>query len=217
VSTRVVVALGDSITRGRGGEPALGVHPQSWAQWLTEAMGQPLLNLAGDGAVAADVLRLQVPRLEGPYALGLLYVGANDVRGLTWDLAAYERDVRAIVAALRECCARVVVLTLPEDLGRPASAPKPGAANRVLRALDGVELVELADFGGSLFVLPDTVHPTSAGMVEIARRAARVLGAPVPGPDDPVPAPGLRYRAWWGRLWLRDLVRRTRERRTLQR
>ena len=35
---RGMVALGDSITRGRGGAPALGVHPQSWAQWVAEAL-----------------------------------------------------------------------------------------------------------------------------------------------------------------------------------
>jgi hypothetical protein len=47
---RGLVALGDSITRGRGGTPALGVHFQSWAQWLAEALELPLTNLAGDGA-----------------------------------------------------------------------------------------------------------------------------------------------------------------------
>jgi lysophospholipase L1-like esterase len=211
-----VVALGDSITRGRGGTPALGVHPQSWAQWLAEAMGEPFLNLAADGAVAADVLREQVPRLRGPYELGLLYAGVNDVRGLGWDAAAFGRDVRAIVGALTASCARVCVLTLPEDLGRPTAAPKPAEANRVLRTLDGVALVELADFGGARLVLPDTVHPTSAGMVEIARRAALALGTPEPGPDDPIPRTGPRYAAWWGRLWLKDLARRAWERRTLQ-
>lgn len=212
-----VVALGDSITRGRGGEPALGVHPQSWAQWLAEAMGEPFLNLAADGAVVADVLRAQVPRLVGQYSVGLLYAGVNDVRRLEWDAAAFERDLRAVVDALRACCERVAVLTLPEDLGRPSSAPKPAEANRLLRALDGVELVELRDFGGPRLVLPDAVHPTSAGMVEIARRAARALGTREPGPDDPIPRPGLRYRAWWGRLWLRDVARRVRERAALRR
>ena len=66
-------------------------------------------------------------------------------------------------------------------------------------------------------VLPDAVHPTSAGMVDIARRAARALGAPEPGTDDPIPRPGPRYGAWWGRLWVKDVVRRARERRTLKR
>jgi lysophospholipase L1-like esterase len=208
---RGLVALGDSITRGRGGTPALGVHFQSWAQWLAEALELPLTNLAGDGAEAADVLRGQVPRLRGPYDLAVLFVGVNDARGLDWDAARFEREVRAIVAALGAAADRVAVLTLPEDLGRPTAAPKPAQANAILRALDGVELVELADLRGRRHLLPDTVHPTSVGMVEIARRAAAALGAPLPETD--VPPSGLRYEAWWWRLWLRDVMRRVRERR----
>lgn len=206
---RGVVALGDSITRGRGGSPALGVHFQSWAQWLAEAMELPLTNLAGDGALAADVLGEQVPRLAGPYDLATLHVGVNDTRGDAWDPARYAHEVRAIVAALRDAADRVAVLTLPEDLGRPSAAPKPAQANAILRSLDGVVLVELAGFGDRRDVLPDAVHPTSAGMVALARRAAAALGAPAPDVD--VPPPDLRYRAWWARLWLRDVVRRARE------
>ena len=210
---RGVVALGDSITRGRGGSPTLGVHFQSWAQWLAEAMELPLTNLAGDGATAADVLREQVPRLTGPYDLATLYVGVNDTRGMAWDAAAYERDVRAIAAALREHADRVVVLTLPEDLGRPSAGPKPAEANRVLRSL-GLELVDLSSFGGRRDVLPDTVHPTAAGMVEIARRVASAIGAPAP--DEEIPPSDLRYQAWWARQWVRDVARRIYERHTLK-
>lgn len=212
--SRGLVALGDSITRGRGGTSALGVHFQSWAQWLAEALELPLTNLARDGAVAADVLRGQVPRLRGPYDLGALYVGVNDARSVGWDAAAYERDVAAILAALREASARVVVLSLPLDLGRPPAGSKPREANAILaRLTEPGELVGLGDLAGPRFLLPDAVHPTSAGMVEIARRAAAHLGAAAPGVE--VPEPDLRYRAWWWRLWVRDVLRRRRERRAL--
>src|SRR3954447_2407291 len=76
-TTRGLVALGDSITNGHG-EPALGVHSQSWAQWLAEALELPFTKLAADGARAADVLRDQVPRLRGPYDLACVYAGVND-------------------------------------------------------------------------------------------------------------------------------------------
>ncbi|MEA2124983.1 MAG: hypothetical protein QOI80_1765, partial [Solirubrobacteraceae bacterium] len=116
---RGLVALGDSITRGRGGAPALGVHPQSWAQWTAEALELPFTNLAVDAAEAADVLREQVPRLAGPYDVATLHVGANDARSPGFDAAAFERAVTAIVAALRDAAERVLVLTIPQDLGRP--------------------------------------------------------------------------------------------------
>lgn len=211
MTRRGLVALGDSITRGRGGTPALGVHFQSWAQWLAEAMDLPLTNLSVDGAVATDVLARQLPRLEGPYDLATLYVGVNDTRGMDWEPERFAREVAEIVAALRAAAERVVVLTLPEDLGRPTAAPKPAQANAILRALDGVELVELADFGGRAHVLPDAVHPTSVGMLALAARVAAAIGAPAP--DEPLPEPDLRYGVWWWRLWLRDVLRRARERR----
>lgn len=218
---RGLVALGDSITRGRGGSPSLGVHPQSWAQWLAEALELPFTNLAADGEVAAGVLGDQVPRLAGPYDVGALYIGANDVRGMDWDPVAYERDVTAIVTALTAAATRVVLLTLPEDLGRPSCAPKPAQANAALGRVatrTGATLADLASFGGRRLVLPDIVHPTSAGQVAIADIAARALGVPTLPSSlaRPLTAPGhvVRYEAWWARLWLRDLLRRRRERRT---
>src|ERR671932_691235 len=98
-TTRGLVALGDSITHGHG-EPALGVHAQSWALWLAEALELPFTNLAADGALAADVLREQVPRLRGPYDVGCVYAGVNDVRVPAFDASAFERDLRTIAAAV---------------------------------------------------------------------------------------------------------------------
>jgi lysophospholipase L1-like esterase len=179
-TTRGLVALGDSITNGHG-EPALGVHPQSWAQWVAEALDLPFTKLATDGALTADVRRDQVPRLRGPYDVGCIYAGVNDVRVPRFDAAAYERDLRAIAEAVAAACGRVVLLTVPVDLGRPRAAPKPRAANAVVRrvaAETGAAAVELEDLAGAPWLLPDAVHPTAVGQLEIADRAARVLGAP---------------------------------------
>jgi lysophospholipase L1-like esterase len=206
---RGLVALGDSITRGRGGAPALGVHPQSWAQWTAEALGLPFTNLAADGAQAPDVLGEQVPRLAGPYDVATLYVGANDARGQL-DAEAFARDVGAIVAALREAADRVLVLTIPEDLGRPRAGADVVTANRILRALDGVEVCGLEEFAGSRVVLPDAVHPTSPGMVAIANRALAALGADarVDGDERRDVAARARYARWWAWQYLRDRRRR---------
>jgi len=179
VRTRGLVALGDSITRGRG-EPALGVHAQSWAQWLAEALELPFTSLAADGARAADVLREQVPALAGPYDVGCLWIGVNDARSIDWDAAAFERDLRAIVAALGGACARVLLVTVPADLGRPRAAPKPRAASAAIRVVAreaGATVCETDDLRGAPWLLPDAVHLTAVGQLEVADRAARALGA----------------------------------------
>jgi len=179
-TARGLVALGDSITNGHG-EPALGVHPQSWAQWLAEALELPFTKLAVDGAMTADVLRDQVPRLDGPYDVGCVYAGVNDVRAPGFDGTAYERDLCAIAGAVGAQSERLVMCTLPEDLGRPRAAPKPREASAVVRrvALElAATVVALDDLAGTPWLLPDAVHPTAVGQLEIADRAARALGAP---------------------------------------
>jgi lysophospholipase L1-like esterase len=180
VTARGLVALGDSITNGRG-EPALGVHAQSWAQWLAEALELPFTKLAADGAMAGDVLREQVPRLRGPYDVGCVYAGVNDVRVPQFEPTAYERDLRTIAAAVSAASARLVLCTLPSDLGRPRAAPKPRVASAIVRRIaaehDGASVVDLDDLAGAPWLLPDAVHPTAIGQLEIADRAARVLGA----------------------------------------
>lgn len=207
-----VVALGDSITRGKGGAPALGVHPQSWAQWVAEALDVPLHNLAVDGATAADVVRDQLPRLKGPYDIATVFVGANDARG-DLDPTAYARAIHSIIAAVRDAASRVLVLTVPLDLGRPRAGEDVKEVNRILREQD-TEICALDDLKGARFMLPDAVHPTSPGMVEIANRALAALGsdARVDG-DERTDLPArVRYARWYAWQQLRDRRRRWAER-----
>jgi lysophospholipase L1-like esterase len=254
-----LVALGDSITNGHG-EPAIGVHPQSWAQWLAEALDMPFLKLATDGATTGDVLAQQMPRLRAAaaphassapaappfpaaagspgapvpdalhapaatrFALACVYAGVNDVRGIDWDPAAYERDLRAIVAAVCEHADCVLVCTLPHDLGRPRAAPKPAQAGAVVRGLAaeaGAIVVDLDDLAGPPLLLPDAVHPTALGQLEIAARAAAALrAAGVAVPRDPRDLADVhdsrraaaRHRARLAILLARDLRRRAVER-----
>ena len=77
-----LVALGDSITRGRGGAPALGVHPQSWALWLAEALELPYSNFAIDGEVAVGVVARQLPFLNHGVR-GLRPLGLRDIAEAT--------------------------------------------------------------------------------------------------------------------------------------
>ena len=213
-----LVALGDSITNG-GGNMAFGVYPRSWAQWLADALELPYTGLAVDGAVAADVVAGQLPRVVGEYDIGCLYVGVNDVRSTAWDAAAYDRLLGEALDGLAARCARVVTLTMPLDLGRPRAGAKVANANAIVRRRAravGASLVELEHLAGSRFVLPDAVHLTALGQVEVAERAAAVLGGARRSPyaladPDLGPRAEVRWARAYARMLARDVSRRVRE------
>jgi lysophospholipase L1-like esterase len=215
-----MVALGDSVTRGRGMVPAYGADPRSWAAWLAEAMALPFLNLAEDGAGAAGVRERQLPRVEPGWALATLYVGVNDARRPDFSAPDFERDVRALVEGLAGRAARVCVLTIPLDLGRPRAGEDVVTANRLLRsaaaAVGGI-VVSLEDFGGWRHVLPDAVHPTALGQVDVADRAAAALGV-TPRPSQVAGArrslaADARFAPFYARQLAKDHWRRYSERR----
>lgn len=211
-----LVALGDSITVGEG-SMALGVTPLSWAQWLARALDLPYTSYAVNGALASDVLHTQLPRVRAGHDVAALYAGVNDIRVPSFHAVAYERDLDAIAAGLAERADRLLMLTLPEDLGRPRSGPKPALANGAVRRVAeryGATLADLSDFGGWTLVRPDVVHPTALGQLEIADRAARALGAPLLPSTLVADRRGhdARYAPAHARALARDLVRRARER-----
>jgi lysophospholipase L1-like esterase len=175
-----VLAFGDSITNG-GGELQWGVALQSWALWTARGLGVPYTGCAVDGAVAADVVREQIPAFTERhrperYDVGCLYVGVNDVRRPGWDAAAYERDLHKALAFLRERCDRVLACTLPRDLGRPRAGARVDEANAAIERT-GALIVDLRAFGARNLVMVDAVHPTAFGQIAIAERALDVLAA----------------------------------------
>lgn len=195
----------------------LGVTPLSWAQWLARALDLPYTSYAVNGAMAADVLHEQLARVRLHYDVGALYVGANDARSPAFDPGAYERDLDAIAARLSERCERLLLLTLPEDLGRPTCSPKPAAANEAVHRVAtrrAATVADLADFAGWTLVLPDAVHPTPLGQLEIADRAARALGTAMLPSSLVADRRGhdARYAPAHARALARDLLRRARER-----
>jgi lysophospholipase L1-like esterase len=181
-----VLAFGDSITNG-GGELQWGVALQSWALWVARGLGLPYTGGAVDGARAAGVTGEQIPAFrataaapDGPYDLGCLYIGVNDVRSADWDPAAYERDLRAALAFLAARCERTLVATLPLDLGRPRAGAGVAEANAIVEriaAATGALVLDLRGFGARGQVMVDHVHPTAFGQVAIAERALAVLAA----------------------------------------
>jgi lysophospholipase L1-like esterase len=182
-----VLAFGDSITNG-GGELQWGVALQSWALWTARGLGLPYTGFAVDGATAADVVAVQLPRFRACFAypdarfdVGCVYVGVNDVRELGWDELRFEERVRMVLAFLGEHCDRVLAVTIPLDLGRPrAGAAKVGAANAVIEraaASHGALVLDLSRFGARNLVMADAVHPTAFGQIAIAERALDLLAA----------------------------------------
>ncbi len=182
-----VLAFGDSITNG-GGELQWGVALQSWALWTARGLGLPYTGYAVDGADAAHLLAEQIPAFRaraadphGPYDVGCLYIGVNDVRRPDWDLQAFSTRHAEALAFLHERCTRVVCLTPPLDLGRPpAGAEKVASLRDAVRAnaaAHGALVVSLEGFGARNHVMVDRVHPTAFGQVAIAKRVLAVLAA----------------------------------------
>jgi lysophospholipase L1-like esterase len=180
-----VLAFGDSITNG-GGELQWGVALQSWALWTARGLGLPYTGFAVDGATADGVVRQQLPAFldrspDGAlYDVGCLYVGVNDVRAPGWDERRFEERMRTVLACLRERCDRMLVLTIPLDLGRPRAGRPVEQANAVIERAareHGALVLDLRGFGARNLVMADAVHPTAFGQIAIAERALDVLAA----------------------------------------
>jgi lysophospholipase L1-like esterase len=181
-----VLGFGDSITNG-GGELQWGVALQSWALWTARGLGVPYTGFAVDGADATHVAREQVPRFLSCFAhpdalfdVGCLYVGVNDVRAVDWDERRFEERLGEVVPFLRERCDRVLLVTVPLDLGRPRAGAKVEEANAAIErvaASHGALVLDLRGFGARNLVMVDAVHPTAFGQIAIAERALDVLAA----------------------------------------
>jgi lysophospholipase L1-like esterase len=179
-----VLAFGDSITNG-GGELQWGVALQSWAQWTARALGLAFTNFAVDGARVADVAgpqlaatRTRSAHPDARYDLGCLHIGVNDVRALDWDPDAFAADLRIVLDHLAARCDRIIVLTIPLDLGRPRAGAKVEVANLAIEAAArevGATVVDLRGFGGRDVMMADHVHPTALGQVAIAERVVDAL------------------------------------------
>jgi lysophospholipase L1-like esterase len=204
-----MLAFGDSITNG-GGELQWGVALQSWALWTARALGLPFTSFATDGAGVAEVAEAQLAaerersaHPEARYDLGCLHIGVNDVRSLDWDPEAFAGHLGTVLDFLAARCDRVVLLTIPLDLGRPRAGAKVEVANAAIEAEAGRvggTLVDLRDFRGRNVLMADHVHPTAFGQVAIAERVVDVLGAA--GATVFVrPSELIRYETTWtGRL-----------------
>ena len=165
---------------------------------MARGLGLPYTGFAVDGALAADIVRVQLPavRPDFRYDVGCLYIGVNDVRTPDFDPRAFAADYDTALGFLAERCDRLVAVLIPLDLGRPRAAHV-AEANAVISAAaerHGALLLDLRGFGARNLVMTDHVHPTAFGQVWIAERALDVLGMEVRERPSTLIRPGSRTR-----------------------
>jgi lysophospholipase L1-like esterase len=114
------VALGDSLTAGRGDFGPDG-RPVGWARRLAELLtgrtgvSCALTNLAVDGATVGRVLADQLPHVRdlGPDLVSAT-VGMNDIRSPEFSPGGFAADVGQLLDALAQTGATILTCTLPD-------------------------------------------------------------------------------------------------------
>ena len=193
---RTYVALGDSLSAGKGDPDADG-RTVGWAarmaDVLTARTGEPceLTNLAADGATVTRVLHDQLPAIPAspPPDLVSLTVGMNDVRAPDFDQLTFASELKQLFEGLATSRATLLTCTLPDiadmlplpgeliPLARDRMRDVSGIIRRQAAAcgafcLDAWILPEVAD--PSLYSA-DRLHPNARGHQLIAAAFADLL------------------------------------------
>ncbi len=229
------VALGDSITLGVGDPVRLPAESgkgrrgwRGWAALLADGLTDPTLyNLAGNGALMADVELHQLPQaLPLQPDVASVVVGVNDTLRPNFDLSRIESAASHTIGALRAAGAEVLTMRLPDPgqmLGVPGVLARPLA--RRARAINGL-MDTLAERFATLHFdaandpeaydprmwAVDRLHPSERGHRLIARRFHAMLAAaghdvgPEPGAEPMNPPPSKAAELTWmatkGTAWV---------------
>ncbi len=191
-----IVALGDSLALGTGASsPEKGFIFQAFLRLRERYPLSRIDDLAIGGATAADVLRLQVPRLahEAGANAAILCVGGNDVLHRT-STAAFAATYARLVATVRDRLptARLVLCGVP-DVGlsplfsgadAQTTARLAGAYDTTVRDIARHGDLAFADLYGATrahrteigrLLSEDRFHPSDAGHAVFASALAPVL------------------------------------------
>jgi lysophospholipase L1-like esterase len=195
MSWATYVALGDSLTAGRG-DPGPGGSGIGWARrlaaLLTERTGQPcaFTNLAVDGAVVSQVVRDQLPAACAErHELVSVTVGMNDVRDGAFDRHAFAAEFEELFSALAAADATLLTCTLPdiaallplsaalvepvrERMREASHAIREGAARHGALCVDAWAR---ADVANPALYGTDRLHPNAQGHQLIADAFADLL------------------------------------------
>jgi lysophospholipase L1-like esterase len=190
-----IVALGDSLAFGTGASaPRNAFIFQAYLRVRAEHPGSRIDNFAITGSTAADVLRLQVPRLAHARAdVVVVCVGGNDVvrRVAAADFARTYGTLVGRVRALQPHAA-IVCCGVPDvGLSPLFTGADHGAVTRLSREHDAA-IRDVAHRAGAAFVdlyattlrehadvnrflSEDRFHPSDAGYAELAGALAPAL------------------------------------------
>ncbi len=188
-----IVALGDSLALATGASRSDGgfIFP-AYRQLLATYPGSMLDNVAIGGSTAADVLRLQLPRIA-PIApdIAILCVGGNDVVRRT-PREEFARTYHALVATLRTAAprAKLICCGVPDVAVSPIFADEradvaalSAADNDVVRATAQRAGASYVDFyaitsghgSDGRFFSRDRFHPSDAGYALLSAAFVPVL------------------------------------------
>jgi lysophospholipase L1-like esterase len=190
-----IVALGDSLAFGTGASaPQNAFIFRAYRRVLERRPGSRIDNVAMAGSVAADVLRLQVPRLAHERADAVVIcVGGNDVvhRESTAAFAVTYAKLVALARALQPhaaivCCGVPDVGLSPlftgfdhlevTRLSRADDAAVRGIAKRAGASYADLNAATVRSRGSvSRFFSEDRFHPSDTGYAALADALAPVL------------------------------------------
>jgi lysophospholipase L1-like esterase len=195
LSWSTYVALGDSLTAGRGDEGRDG-RPVGWAQRLADVLSVRtavrcrLINLAVDSATVGEVLSKQLPAVSACRPdLVSVTVGMNDVRVRGFDELSFKADLGQLLEALAATQATVLTCTLPDVTTVMALSPELAEVARERLRLASDIIREQAESYGAVCVdawampaaadpelyAPDHLHPNGRGHQFLAAACADQL------------------------------------------
>jgi lysophospholipase L1-like esterase len=195
VAWSTYVAIGDSLTAGRGDEGRDG-RPIGWAQRLADILGVrttvrcSLTNLAVDGATVHEVLSKQLPAVGARKPdLVSVTVGINDIRRRDFDELSFKADLGQLIEALAATQATMLTCTLPDLSAIMSLSPDLHEVVRERMRLASDIIREQAESYGAVCLdawslpgvtdpdlyAPDRLHPNSKGHQFIAAACADKL------------------------------------------
>jgi len=195
VAWSTYVAIGDSLTAGRGDEGRDG-RPIGWAQRLADILGVrttvrcSLTNLAVDGATVHEVLSKQLPAVVARKPdLVSVTVGINDIRRRDFDELSFKADLGQLFEALAATQATLLTCTLPDLSVIMSLSPDLHEVVRERMRLASDIIREQAESYGAVCLdawslpgvtdpdlyAPDRLHPNSKGHQFIAAACADKL------------------------------------------